>query len=405
MLKRIFISTLFVILVLSSTIYAQNWTRVDPGTPGPGKGGFGDSGNVEAFYMTTYGGYLYVGTSNEDTGGEVWQYDGSTWIQANMDGFGDSNNLEAHGLVVYDNKLYAATDNEETGAEVWAYNGSTWTQVDNGWGGDANNTTARAMAVYNGNLYAGTNKEGFPASGGTEVWRYNGSTWIQVNIDGFGNANNGESIGIAVYKGMLYVGTSKEDTLETSAEVWRTAAVGGPPFTDWEQVDNGWAGDANNVIAHNLVVYNDLLFVATVNLSTGAEVWSYNGTTWRQVNTDGFGDANNLGATGMAVFNGNLYGGTWNEATGGQVWQNNGTKWTRVDNGWAGDANNIVAIEITVYKGRLYVGTSNRVTGAEIWRYTESTDLTVAAQPMVAAGYKHTVGLKSDGTVVAVGSN
>ena len=31
--------------------------------------------------------------------------------------------------------------------------------------------------------------------------------------------------------------------------------------------------------------------------------------------------------------------------------------------------------------------------------------LVIVAQPQVAAGFRHTVGLKSEGTVVAVGSN
>ncbi len=54
------------------------------------------------------------------------------------------------------------------------------------------------------------------------------------------------------FNGYLYVGTSNETT---GAEIWRTASVGGPPFTDWTQVNFNGFGDSNNMGGPPLIVY------------------------------------------------------------------------------------------------------------------------------------------------------
>ena len=42
------------------------------------------------------------------------------WVQVNTDGFGDPNNTEIGGKVIeYDGYLYAGTSNNATGGEVW----------------------------------------------------------------------------------------------------------------------------------------------------------------------------------------------------------------------------------------------------------------------------------------------
>lgn len=51
--------------------------------------------------------------------------------------------------------LYVGTANETTDAEIWKYNVTTWTQVNTDGFGDAENYVSWSMAVYNGNLYVG----------------------------------------------------------------------------------------------------------------------------------------------------------------------------------------------------------------------------------------------------------
>lgn len=99
----------------------------------------------------------------------------------------------------------------------------------------------------------------------------------------------------------------------------------------WTQVNTGGFGDVENWYGDSMAVYNGNLYVGTVNWTTGAEIWEYDGTIWTQVNTDGFGDVNNLDCSSMAVHNGNLYVGTENVTTGTEVWKYNGTTWTQVN--------------------------------------------------------------------------
>ncbi len=134
----------------------------------------------------------------------------------------------------------------------------------------------------------------------------------------------------------------------------------------WTQVNAPGFGDANNIMACSMAVYNNDLYVGARNDSTGARVWRYDDPGWTQVNLDGFGDANNTRAPGMAVYNDRLYVGTRNDNTGAEVWEYDGSNWTQVNSGGLGDAHNTMA-RLAVYNNRLYVGTANGNTGAEVW--------------------------------------
>jgi len=89
--------------------------------------------------------------------------------------------------------------------------------------------------------------------------------------------------------------------------MWRSA-----DGTTWEQVNLDGFGDAANWTVDSLIAANGHLWAATFNRLTGTEVWrSPDGTTWEQVNTDGFGDGNNYGSPAMGVLGSFLYAGTY----------------------------------------------------------------------------------------------
>ena len=221
----------------------------------------------------------------------------------------------------------------------------------------------------------------------------NAQTWIQVNDDGFKDVNNSETLYINEFKGSMYVGVSND----YGCEVWRTAGVGGPPFKDWVQVNTDGFTDANNMIAQYITEYNGSLYVGTTNESTGGELWKTDGvggppfTDWVQVNQDGFGDKdNNVTATGLAVYDGNLYVGSGHEntATGCRVWKTGGvggppfTDWVQVNQNGFGDPNNLGAVIMVEYVNSLHVGTYNEATGTEIWSMKQplmATPTTISA--------------------------
>ncbi len=295
----------------------STWTRVDPGAAGPGNGGFGDANNSGPCGMGTYNNKLYVGTENDATGCEVWEYNGSTWTQINANGFGNANNSEANGLVEYNGYLYVSTSNKNTGCEVWEYNGTTWTRKDpgspgnGGFGDGSSQSDARGMVVCNGSLNIGTEND----ISGCEVWAYNGTIWSQINAGGFGDVNNEEAIGMTCYNNTLYVGVETAD--QTGAGVWKYS--GG---TSWTQINTDGFGNENNFIAHNMIVHNTYLYVGTLNEVSGGEMWRYDGPTWSQEVDGGFGDGNNVLIYLGFVFNDSLYAGTINEVSGGEVWTN-----------------------------------------------------------------------------------
>ena len=144
-----------------------------------------------------------------------------------------------------------------------------WTQVNTDGFGDTNNEEAGGIiAIYNDCLYVGTGN----GITGCEIWQYCGSTWSQINTDGFGNTNNHDADDMILFNDYFYVGAGND---ATGCEVWRTAAVGGPPFTDWTQVNTNGFGDINNGAIDGMTVYNGSLYMGTYNETSGCEVWSF----------------------------------------------------------------------------------------------------------------------------------
>src|SRR4030042_5331149 len=105
-------------------------------------------------------------------------------------------------------------------------------------------------------------------------------------------------------------------------------------------------GNANNVNAYSMAVYNGRVYVGTNEGVHGCEVWASNGTGWIQVvgqgapgspTAPGFGSANNYNAQSMAAFGNYLYVGTGN-GTGGRGWRYDGANWVQVVGAGAGGA-------------------------------------------------------------------
>ena len=256
----------------------------------------------------------------------MWRYDGSaTWTQVNVSGFG-AGAMVARVFVVFDGKLYAGVrndtggDNPEdmVGAQVWRYDGGTnWTQVNqDGFGNVPSeyNRSVETMAVVDGRLYAGTWND----DDGCQVWCYDGGTdWTQVNENGFGYRPSGDeysvALAMAVLSGKLYVGTRND---ANGTKVWRYDGD-----SSWTQVNVTGFGSANNKAIWNLTEYNGSLYAGTMNMTQGGQVWRYDGgVDWTQVNESGFGNTGNSMVTSMAVLNGQLCAGTDNKTDNCQVW-------------------------------------------------------------------------------------
>ncbi|MHB8896918.1 MAG: hypothetical protein ACYC99_17325, partial [Candidatus Geothermincolia bacterium] len=342
--------------------------------------GFGNMNNDSIMSMASYGGYLYAGTMNYTDGCQVWRTAAAggppytDWVQVNANGFGSTADY-ASSMVAYGGNLYVGTTNP---CQLWrtaAAGGppfTDWTQVNtDGFG--SGNYGILALVEYGPNLYASTHN----FNTGCEIWRTAGAggppftDWVQVNADGFGDEYNEEATAMIVYNASLFVCTA--DYSLSRCEVWRTASSGGPPYSDWVQVNAGGFGDVNNREALSMAVFGSALYVGTTNRESGCEVWRTSGvggppfTDWVRANYRGFAENNNYEVLSSIVYGGNLYVGTRSSHGCGVLTYSGGTTWVQVNADGFGDPLNTQACSMAELGGYLYVGTWN-THGCEIWR-------------------------------------
>jgi len=186
----------------SKTGNGGSWTQVAPD-------GLGFTGNVTGF--AGYKGVLYAAI--EPAGGlgapiQVWRStNGSDWTTVTADGFGDERNESTGGFAQFGGYLYLGTRNEETGAQLWRTgDGMHWEQVVGDGFGDLNNIKIESLLVYNDLLYAATYNWM-----GLQLWRsVDGMNWEQVSANGFGDSNNFATLwnnATVEYQGKILIGT------------------------------------------------------------------------------------------------------------------------------------------------------------------------------------------------------
>jgi hypothetical protein len=310
----------------------------------PASAGFGDPDRDTARGSVIFDGDIYLGLENRPQDGEVWRSaDGLTWVEAAAPSFGQGSAIQhVDSLIVYDGDLYAGTDS----GQIWrTSDGTLWTQATVTPGFNENIT---AFATFDGALYAnqGDSYEGgvFSSTDGTDwtnvltfpewqdkyteflqvfdgslysdVGDYNGmlatddpgaiwsssdgTTWIQSGTDGFGNLDNSDISGMAVFDGDLYAGTFNK---VEGAQVWRTS-----DGTSWTEVAGDGFGDPNNTIIHQLTVFNGELYAGTENDAEGGEIWrTSDGTDWSLANLPGFGTGEQMRIRSFFAFGGYLY--------------------------------------------------------------------------------------------------
>lgn len=273
--------------------------------------GFGDPNNTEIESMAEFTGFftaLYAGTYNSTTGCEIW-YDDPTfgWSQTGGSGLGDPYNYGASAMAVFGGSLYVGTINGN-GLQIHRYTGVTWAPpVVTGGFGDVNNTSVLSMSVEGAYLYAST----FNGVNGPDIWyTTNGTNWY-IHWQG-GPSNSTRCDAILAHAGVVIAAYDGPNGV-------RVYSVG--PMIVIQLNTDGF-GDANNWRATSIVEYKGKVYVATENYVTGGEVWRMDAPgVWHQVNVDGFGDPDNDGATALTVLGEELFAGTNTAGEGAEVWR------------------------------------------------------------------------------------
>ena len=353
-----------------------------PGVPGwvqRNINGFGDNANDTIFALAPFNGQLYAGTANVGKGGELWRMNSTgAWSPVITGGFGISSNFGIESLHKFKSALYAGTYSPDAEAQVWRSNdGSTWNPVTPPTLSSANDELF-TFAVFSDTLYFGTWADG--VTQGAEVWRSstgNSTDWTRVVTDGFSvNKDSVAVVSFGVHNGYLYAGTLNATT---GGGVWRT-----DDGVSWVQVNTDGFGTAQNVAISGLVEFDGYLYATTRTVDWsgfGTEVWRCQAcdtpADWEKVVDNGFGNSNATGRSGLIVFNSGLYLTLPDPMGGMQVWHTrNGTTWKSVAMVGFGTSANVSSYwsnSLAVFNGHLYVGTRSDVNGGQVWEYLDHT--------------------------------
>jgi hypothetical protein len=341
------------------------------------KSGFNYTYNCLAGTMIEFKDKLYVGTWStplgkteygKRNGGEIWRFNGTNWEQVvghiapyTKGGFGNPDNIGIFNFKEFNGYLYTGTMNWDFsfkgGCEIWrTQDGLHWERVvDHGFKpfmsdidkkSGVTNTYCWRMEVYKDNLYAGTfnslDKYNGNLGMGCQLWRTkDGIDWEKVDLpngDGFGEKENYGIRTMAVYNDELYVGTAANLLLDKGFEIWKydgakwtpviSDEVPGAKFTDIEY--DGFGNPLNKYAWSMTVTSDNKLWIGTANgklvnlmepISTGCEVWCFNGFQWEPIVKDGnnekqsgFGNLINEGARSIIEYpegSGNIVIGTF----------------------------------------------------------------------------------------------
>jgi hypothetical protein len=329
--------------------------------------GFGDPTTNGVISLEIFRGQLYAGTANWNTGGQVWRWgrDGQ-WQPVSEAGFGSGpDNAAIIDLAVFQGKLYAGMGWNATPGQVWqSQDGTRWQPVTTDGFGNGENIAITNFTFFKDMFYAGTGS----TTSSAQVWRSrtgNSGSWTQVGPDDSGLIGN--VTGFAVYKDILYAAVEPAGGVGMPIQVWRSTNG-----SDWVTVTADGFGDPQNASTGGFAQFRGYLYLGIRNETTGGQIWrTKDGVDWQPVVGDGFGDLANIKVEALLVHDGLLYAVTFNEQSGMQVWRSvNGVSWELFSSGGFGHPNNSSSLwnnAILRYQGKIVVGTWNNFDGGELW--------------------------------------
>jgi hypothetical protein len=176
--------------------------------------------------------------------------------------------------------------------------------------------------------------------------------------------------------------------------------------------ENGF-GVSTNRYSWAMEVFEDRLYVGTINQARGAQIWRLvNDVTWQAVVRNGLTTPRNIGTRSMAVCNGRLYAGTDNVTNGAELWStSDGANWTPIltAGGISPDLRSIRALFCANFGGTdyLYIGMMATTGAGTVLRTTDDVNFEqVTTDGFGRAGNKsiHTFGW-FNGALYAATSN
>lgn len=370
---KTFTLSLFLILCLTSSIYAQ-W--IQRGLDIDGEASEDESGWSAS--INGNGTILAIGASlNDQTGinaghARVFQWSGSNWTQlgSDLNGesaydlFGISVCLNDSGDVLAVGGYYNDGNGIESGhVRVFDYNGSSWIKR----GTDIDGETADDRSGYSVSLNsdgdivaigAQYNDGNGTSSGHVRVFQWSGSSWTQLGNDIEGEASadySGSSVSMNDTGNILAIGAIYNDGNGTDAGHVRVFQYSGG---NWIQLGSDIDGEeTNDIFGWSVSLNSDGKIVAVGapgNDGNGADagharVFEYSGGNWIQLGSDIESEATGdfLGRSISLNSDGTIVaiGADENDGNGSnsghiRVFQWSGSSWTQVNGDMDGEAIN-----------------------------------------------------------------
>lgn len=219
--------------------------------------------------------------------------------------------------------------------------------------GDSENRYSWSVIEHNGSLFVGT----LNLTNGGEVWRtsLDQTNWTKV-LD-FGTQVDGIRE-LVTYQNQIYAFTTGFRLTEPSG------FVSSDNGESWSEIIGGPLESRVNESVRTSTVFNNLLYVGTFD-SSGAEVWTFNGTSWNLAKKF---SSEIEEISDFIEFEGELYAGVWNQ---GSYFFTGDTFDIDVTPSFGGrrfESNNGGVIDTVVFQDQLYLSTWNFINGFSLFR-------------------------------------
>jgi hypothetical protein len=381
------------------------WTRI-------ASGGIANANNKLAVPAEAYQEKLMMGTFFVNpfipSAGEVslYSYDGSSFSHIPTSTLNDHTNIISFSPAAsYKGWVYFGTYNLNSGGELYRWNGSgnpvLVPQSAGGWGEGSDNWTVVPLGEINGQFLVCVGNDENDPTGGLRMYKYDGTTWTRVvgagtaYAPGFGSFHNGLAVMLigesVIYRGKMVL------ALENSTEGLSVYTTDGSVFTKIGGASatpdvHHW--NLNQVYgAATMSAIDDKVYLGTIERTggIGGELWSWNGTVWNKVVSAGYDDINNFGLIPLAR-GADLFAVAWNGVTGCKIYKRSGSGFTPISlANLSGTGNANIAAVLKSYNGRLIAGTGNNA-GSEVW--STPTGPTIDSITPDSAPYGTTVAIR-----------
>lgn len=385
--------TMSTVLAVSLLFSLFAFTPVALGTTTDGwkkiaQGGIDDPSNYFAFPSVEFKGKLYSWVPSTGNPAPVWAYDGTSFTHAAPNGFGDPGNDGITGGLVFQGYLYMGTENYSTGGQVYrTANGTEWQRVGDEILPEDGTAACHLLGEQDGKLIIGISR--WEAPGGI-AYAFDGTdpmspaAFTLAGVPGYGLSVPDVQRCIAVIPGGTFAGR-----LQVCAEI-RSADSDDLGFQPIEYAGGAnWVptapinfGEENIQHVYRMAMVGGTTYAGTQNDAAG-QLWKRGSGGWTRVATP-FIDPSDANALFPAAIGDRLGISTTNfedhSPAGPARFYLEGT-----DGGFSlfidrfDDPANLVILA-TVFKGR-YVAFAANPAGFQVWEMAVKHSITVTQGP------------------------